>query len=72
MMVNLDSLSQEALHARVMLRDHPELTTPEELADASPIQQATATDMAQGLAELQDVGLAVEASAGHWRLVEQS
>ncbi len=71
-MVELTSLSQEALHARVILRDHVELTTPEEMAHARPIRQATVAGMAQGLAELQDAGLVVEAYTGHWRLVEQS
>ncbi len=70
--VDTNSLSQEAGEVRKLMRENPGLTTTEELAYASPIQQTTAERMAQGFAELKDAGFADEFRPGHWRLVEQS
>ena len=71
-MPDLSAFSNGARLAFKTLQDHPELNTPEAIAEGPyGVDQIDAEDVERGLAELRAAVLAVE-TFGDWNLVEQS
>lgn len=68
--MDLTHLSPEARLAHMSLEDHPELTTPDAIANGPyGIQEVTTSEITHGLKELEAAGLAVQTVAG-WSIVK--
>jgi hypothetical protein len=69
MLEGMDDLSQAAKFAVMSLEAHPELNTPEAIANGPfSIQQINERDVHEGLVELERRGMARE-TAGRWELI---